>query len=193
MSQRITGVYQDIIAGGEEVAAFVPHPLPPKAPPLHLDKKAQAALYSAEYNLARLDLSSGFVPSVDWLLYAFVRKEAVLSSQIEGTQATLVDLLTFEAGEDSTAEPPNADLEEVCNYLEALEFARTELARDGGLPLSIRLLRTLQSEDGEISYAVAFRRGQRESHLQLSRWLAQRMRIQNLEELLPLGGNRVIP
>ena len=140
MSQRITGVYQDIIAGGEEVAAFVPHPLPPEAPPLQLGKKAQAALYAAEYNLARLDLSAGFVPSVDWLLYAFVRKEAVLSSQIEGTQATLVDLLTFEAGEDSTAEPPNADLEEVCNYLEALEFARAELARDGGLPLSIRLL-----------------------------------------------------
>jgi Fic family protein len=82
------------------------------------------------------------VPSLDWFLYAFVRKEAVLSSQIEGTQTTLVDLLAFEAqGEESEqTSPPNADLEEVCNYLEALAYARTELADPKGLPLSMRLL-----------------------------------------------------
>ena len=65
------------------------------------------------------------VPSLDWFIYAFVRKEAVLSSQIEGTQATLVDLLAFEAGEQAR---PNADVEEVCNYLDALTYAAAQLA-----------------------------------------------------------------
>jgi Fic family protein len=78
------------------------------------------------------------VPSVDWFIHAFVRKEAVVSSQIEGTQATLVDLLTFEAEGD--ARPPNADVEEICNYLDALAHARGKLAEPAGLPLSMRLL-----------------------------------------------------
>jgi Fic family protein len=78
------------------------------------------------------------VPSLDGFLYAFVRKEAVLSSQIEGTQATLVDLLSFEAQEGGDqSPPPNADVEEVCNYLDALTFARAQLANPKGLPLSI--------------------------------------------------------
>jgi Fic family protein len=85
------------------------------------------------------------VPSLDWFIYAFVRKEAVVSSQIEGTQATLVDLLTFEAEEDAsakpkTAAPPTAEIEEICNYLDALQYAREQLADPGGLPLSMRLL-----------------------------------------------------
>jgi Fic family protein len=85
------------------------------------------------------------VPSLDWFIYAFVRKEAVVSSQIEGTQATLVDLLTFEAQGDATdkadaVDPPTADVEEICNYLEALSYSRTELANPRGLPLSMRLL-----------------------------------------------------
>ena len=81
------------------------------------------------------------VPSLDWFIYAFVRKEAVLSSQIEGTQATLVDLLTFEAqeGAEQTV-APNADVEEVCNYLDALAYSRAQLADPNGLPLSMRLL-----------------------------------------------------
>ena len=77
------------------------------------------------------------VPSVDWFIYAFVRKEAVLSSQIEGTQATLIDLLAFEAEEQAT---PIADVEEVCNYLDAITYARGEMASEKGLPLSMRLL-----------------------------------------------------
>jgi Fic family protein len=80
------------------------------------------------------------VPSLDWFIYAFVRKEAVLSSQIEGTQATLVDLLTFEAQQGDDAAPANADVEEVCNYLDALTFAREQLEDPSGLPLSMRLL-----------------------------------------------------
>ena len=66
------------------------------------------------------------VPSLSWFVYAFVRKEAVVSSQIEGTQATLVDLLNFETG--AGEEPPeDPDLREICNYLEALDFARDQL------------------------------------------------------------------
>jgi Fic family protein len=95
-------------------------------------------LQAAAQALARLELAGEMVPSLDWFIYAFVRKEAVVSSQIEGIQATLVDLLTFEAEADSG--PPGADVEEVCNYLEALAYARAELAEPTGLPLSMRLL-----------------------------------------------------
>lgn len=70
--------------------------------------------------------------------YGSFRREAVVSSQIEGTQATLVDLLTFELEQD--AHPPGADVEEICNYLDALAYARGELAEPAGLPLSMRLL-----------------------------------------------------
>ena len=99
-------------------------------------------LRAAEQALVRLELAGEMVPSLDWFIYAFVRKEAVVSSQIEGTQATLVDLLTFEAQGDTTghATPPSADVEEVCNHLDALTYARQQLADPRGLPLSIRLL-----------------------------------------------------
>lgn len=135
--QRQTGRYERIAVGGEDVAAFVPLPLPPRAPELSLDGRLAERLHAAEGALMRLDLAGEMVPSFDWFLYAFVRKEAVISSQIEGTQATLVDLLNFEAEEGSAA---NADIEEVCNYLNALAYAREELTRANGLPLSMRLL-----------------------------------------------------
>ncbi len=119
-------------------ASFLPHPLPPGDPPLVLDAPLMERLKSAEQALIRLELAGEMVPSLDWFIYAFVRKEAVVSSQIEGTQATLMDLLTFEAQREQSA--PNADIEEVCNYLEALTWARTQLADASGLPLSMRLL-----------------------------------------------------
>ncbi len=77
------------------------------------------------------------VPSIDWFLYGFVRKEAVLSSQIEGIEATLTDLISVEAHAPTTVD---ADVQDVCNYLAALELARGELANAEGLPLSMRLL-----------------------------------------------------
>lgn len=95
---------------------------------------------AAEQSLIRLELAGAMVPSLDRLIYAFVRKEAVLSSQIEGTQATLMDLLNHEAGPKTSSTPPNADVEEVCNYLDALTYARQQLSDSGGLPLSMRLL-----------------------------------------------------
>jgi Fic family protein len=136
--RRKTGTYERTTVGGEEIAAFVPTPLPPDQPPLALEGAVAQRLRAAEQALVRLELAGEMVPSVDWFIYAFVRKEAVVSSQIEGTQASLVDLLTFEAEED--AHPPRADVEEICNYLDAIAYARGELAEPTGLPLSMRLL-----------------------------------------------------
>jgi len=141
MPKRTTGRYDRTTIGGEQVAAFVPHALPPTDPPLVVQAAMAERLRVAEQALVRLEVAGEMVPSLDWFIYAFVRKEAVLSSQIEGTQATLVDLLTFEAQEGaSLSVAPNADVEEVCNYLDALVYCRAQLADPNGLPLSMRLL-----------------------------------------------------
>jgi Fic family protein len=137
MMKRTTGRYEQITAGGEKIGAFVPFDLPPADPALAIDANLERRLLEAERALARLELAREMVPSLDWFIYGFVRKEAVVSSQIEGTQATLVDLLTFEAEEQPA---PNADIEEVTNYLDALTYARAELASEHGLPVSMRLL-----------------------------------------------------
>src|SRR5882757_836750 len=137
MPKRTTGRYESVTAGGEKVDAFVPFDLPPARPALVIDGKLERRLGQAEQALVRLDLAGEMVPSLDWFIYAFVRKEAVISSQIEGTQASLVDLLAFEAEEQPQ---PNADVEEVTNYLDALAYARGQLASKRGLPLSLRLL-----------------------------------------------------
>jgi Fic family protein len=137
MPKRTTGRYESVTAGGEKVDAFIPFDLPPARPALVLDGKLEHRLREAEQALVRLDLAGEMVPSFDWFIYAFVRKEAVISSQIEGTQASLVDLLTFEAEEQPAA---NADIEEVTNYLDALAYARGQLTSKRGLPLSMRLL-----------------------------------------------------
>lgn len=141
MPKRVTGRYERTTVGGEEIAAFIPLALPPVDPPIGVDAGLAERLRTAEQALVRLELAGEMVPSLDWFIYAFVRKEAVLSSQIEGTQATLVDLLTFEAEEGAEqSAPPNADVEEVCNYLDALTYSRAQLTDPKGLPLSMRLL-----------------------------------------------------
>jgi Fic family protein len=132
-----TGYYVESSTGGEKVRAFVPAPLPPKSPEVVIASELGNQLPKAEQALMRLDLAGEMVPSLDWFIYGFVRKEAVISSQIEGTQATLDDLLAFEAEDGRVAD---ADVEEVCNYVKALHYARGQLAAKGGLPLSIRLL-----------------------------------------------------
>src|SRR5262245_33592116 len=132
---RTTGTYISAPAGGEQVNAFVPAPLPVSNPPLAIEGALTKRLDAAERALRHLELAAQMVPSPEWFLYAFVRKEAVLSSQIEGTQATLIDLLESEANNSTTP-----DVEEVSNYIEALKFARAQLASTKGLPLSMRLL-----------------------------------------------------
>jgi len=135
--KRKTGEYERSTVAGEEVRAFVPYSLPPREPPLDLDGELAPLLARAEEQIRLLDLAGELVPSVEWFVYAFVRKEAVLSAQIEGTQATLMDLLEVEAsGED----PPGADVEEICGTISALNYAWDELGRETGLPVSVRFL-----------------------------------------------------
>ena len=137
MVERKTGEYERSTVAGEQVSAFIPYPLPPRNPPLNLDGEFAPLLARAEEQVRLLDLAGDLVPSVEWFVYAFVRKEAVLSAQIEGTQATLMDLLQVEA---SGKDPVDADVEEICSYLSALNFAWEELVHVTGLPISIRLL-----------------------------------------------------
>jgi Fic family protein len=121
---------------GESVQAFVPHPLPPTDP--ELDARSLESLnHAAEFALARLAGVAGLVPSVDWLLYSAIRKEALLTSQIEGTQATLTDLFNEEAG---FAISNTNDVEEVTNYLRAFRMVQDNLRDPSGLPISVRLL-----------------------------------------------------
>ena len=133
---RDAGTYAISTTLGEPVRAFVPYPLPPTrpalAPAVYLELNRQA-----ELALARLAGVSGLVPSVDWLLYSAIRKEALLTSQIEGTQATLTDLFDEEAGLKVSN---TDDVEEVSNYLRAFRWVREQLGDPQGLPISVRLL-----------------------------------------------------
>ncbi len=133
---RSTGTYITSTTLGEPVCAFVPHPLPPVAPPL-AETAYEELNRSAELSLARLSGVSGLVPSVHWLLYSAIRKEALLTSQIEGTQATLTDVFNDEAG---VAVSNTDDVEEVTNYLRAFRLVQDNLRDPRGLPISVRLL-----------------------------------------------------
>jgi len=135
---RSTGTYESTSVAGENVRAFIPNPLPPSRPKLNLTRDLSVQLRAAESSLVSLRAASRMVPSMDWFVYAFVRKEAVISSQIEGTQASLDDLLAVEANARATARPEH--IEEICNYLEALKYAEGQLNKKNGLPLSVRLL-----------------------------------------------------
>jgi Fic family protein len=133
---RQTGKYITVTTLGEPVRAFVPARLPPANPVLDVASLA-TALVSAELALSRLNAVVGLVQSLRWLAYAALRKEALLTSQIEGTQATLVDVFDAEA---DFAIANADDVEEVTNYLRAFEYSVNHLRRPRGLPLSIRLL-----------------------------------------------------
>jgi Fic family protein len=98
MKRRLQGTYESTAVAGERVDAFVPSPLPPD-PPLDLGGHLQVLLERAHLALGRLDSVSALLPDTKLLLYMYVRKEAVLSSQIEGTQSSLSDLLLFELDE----------------------------------------------------------------------------------------------
>lgn len=133
---RTTGAYSISTTLGESVRAFVPHALPPSGPDLSPEVFTDLNR-QAELALARLAGVSGLVPSVDWLLYSAIRKEALLTSQIEGTQATLTDLFDEEAGFKVSN---TDDVEEVTNYLRAFRWTQAQLRDPQGLPISVRLL-----------------------------------------------------
>ena len=123
--------------GEESVRAFVPPPLPPN-PPVRLEA-LQRLLEQANQSLGRLDGLASVLPNLPLFIYAYVRKEAVLSSQIEGTQSSLSDLLLFE--NDEVPGVPLNDVQEVSNYVAALNHGLERLR--GGFPLSLRLIREI--------------------------------------------------
>jgi Fic family protein len=156
-NQRL-GRFVETPFAGEMVRAFVPPPLPP-APAIDvltlLDR-----LSLAERALGRLDGITMLLPRQELFLYMYVRKEAVLSSQIEGTQSTLSDLLRFET--EAQAGQPIDDIREVSNYVDAMMYG---LERLESLPLSLRLIREmharlLQSGRGGTKSPSEFRRSQ---------------------------------
>lgn len=122
------------------IRAFVPHPLPPE-PPLQFDTRRQKLLERATVALGRLDSVTLLLPEPDLFLYAYVRREAVLSSQIEGTQSSLAQLLLFELEEAPGV--PLDDVVEVSNYVAALDHGLKRLKE--GFPLSNRLIREMHA------------------------------------------------
>lgn len=132
------GAYIETTTLGETVRAFVP-PMLPADPPLSFTEAVQAALDRAMLSLGRLDGAAATMPDVDLLLYTFVRKEAVLSSQIEGTQSTLDELLVHEVQRVPGA--PSEDVREVSRYVDAMSHGLERIT--GGFPLSNRLLREM--------------------------------------------------
>jgi Fic family protein len=141
MERGITGRYEVTAVAGEEVRAFVPDPLPP-TPPLELGGSRQRLLERATLSLGRLDSITALLPDPQLFLYAYVRREAVFSSQIEGTQSSLSDLLLFELEEAPGV--PFDDVVEVSNYVAAIEHGMARLR--GGFPLSNRLIREMHEQ-----------------------------------------------
>ncbi len=141
MKRGIQGYYETISTVGETVKAFVPNPLPP-TPPLELSGPLQKKLDEASYALGKLDAAAELLPDVGLFLYMFIRKEAVLSSMIEGTQSSLSDLLLFELEEKPGV--PLDDVQEVSNYVAAMNYGLERLK--DGFPLSLRLIREIHGE-----------------------------------------------
>ena len=157
-NQRL-GTFVETSVGGERVRAYVPAPLPP-TPPLELPQ-LMSVYERAIAAVGRLDGVTTILPSTPLFLYMYVRKEALLSSQIEGTQSSLSDLLLFENHEAPTVELD--DVTEVSNYVAAIEHGVERIR--GGFPLSLRLIREmhaiiLKSGRGATKQPGEFRRSQ---------------------------------
>lgn len=135
MRRPTPGHYVTVTTAGEPFRAFVPAPLPPK-PPVRWSPALRRQFDAALVALGRLDALTGLLPNAALVLYSFVRKEAVLSSQIEGTQSSFADLLLFEIDEQPAV--PADDAHEVSRAVLALETGLKQLRR--GLPLCTRLL-----------------------------------------------------
>ena len=135
---RSSGSYVPVSTTGALARAFVPAPLPPQ-PPLAIDSPLRLQLDRSLLALGRLDSIATLLPNPDLFLYSYVRKEAVVSSQIEGTQSSLSDLLLFEIA--AAPGVPFDDVVEVSNYVAALEHGLARIKE--GFPLSNRLIREM--------------------------------------------------
>ncbi len=138
MKRGLQGRYVTISTVGEKAQAFVPAPLPPR-PPIDWTPELRSKFDQALLALGRLDSVSTLLPDTSLFLYMYVRKEAVLSSMIEGTQSSLSDLLLFELDQEPGV--PLDDVREVSNYVAALDHGLRLL--EEGLPLSLRLFREI--------------------------------------------------
>ena len=141
MRRESTGTYEVTTGGGETVRAFVPHPLPP-VPEVDFREDLRRPLEAATAALGRLDAVTELLPDATVFVYGYVRKEAVLSSQIEGTQSSLSDLMLHEAGGAPGA--PVSDVLETSNAVAALDHGVERLR--GGFPLSNRLMREMHAK-----------------------------------------------
>ncbi len=140
MQRGLSGFYATISTTGEVARAFIPDPLPPK-PPLELDGELGTLLDQASIAIGRLDGMSLILPDPELFLYIYIRQEAVLSSQIEGTQSSLSDLLRHEL--DGTPAALLDDVTEVACYVDAMQHGLARL--QAGEPLSLRLLREIHA------------------------------------------------
>lgn len=140
VKRGLQGKYVTISTVGEKVNAFVPSPLPP-APAIEWSPDLRSRFDQALVALGRLDGISLLLPDINFLLYMYVRKEAILSSMIEGTQSSLSDLLFYEAEQKPSVSVD--DVQEVCNYIAAMEYGLDRLK--DGMPLSLRLLRNIHA------------------------------------------------
>ena len=138
MRRGSTGQYETTSVAGETIRAFIPNPLPPE-PALALSDRRQRLPERATVALGRLDSVTLLLPDPNIFLYAYVRREAVLSSQIEGTQSSLEQLLLFEM--EKAPGVPIDDVREVSNYVAALDHGLKRLQED--FPLSNRLIREM--------------------------------------------------
>jgi Fic family protein len=138
MQRELQGQYATISTVGEKAQAFIPAPLPPD-PTIEWTPDLRSKFDQAHLALGRLDSISTFLPEISVFLYMYVRKEAVLSSMIEGTQSSISDLLLFEL--DIEPGVPLDDVREVSNYVAALEHGLKRLAE--GFPLSLRLIKEM--------------------------------------------------
>ena len=138
MKRKLQGHYITISTVGEKVRAFVPDPLPP-SPPIKFTNELREKFDQALLALGRLDSVSVLLPDTSLFLYTYVRKEAVLSSMIEGTQSSLSDLLLFESEHQPGV--PLDDVQEVSNYVAALNHGLKRLKE--GFPVSLRLLKEI--------------------------------------------------
>jgi len=160
MRRGLQGRHTTISTVGERAQAFIPAPLPPR-PPIDWSPALRDKFDRALLALGKLDGVSVLLPETSLFLYMYVRKEAVLSSMIEGTQSSLSDLLLFEL--DREPGVPLDDVREVSNYVAALQHG-LRLLRDG-LPLSLRLLNEihgvlLRKDRGSVQSPGEFRRSQ---------------------------------
>ena len=133
----LSGRHVTTAVAGEQVRAFVPFPLPPD-PAVELGRLLPA-LDRANQAVGRLDGAGQIIPNPDLFVFMAVRKEALLSSQIEGTQSSLSDLLLFESAEEASV--PVEDVAEVSNYIAAMNHVLERLR--GGFPLCLRLMREI--------------------------------------------------